>query len=296
MELAIETTNRILYQSAQLEFSVSVAQAERYEPHIHPAQFQLELVLQGETECGIGRQQFTLPQEHYSLINPDVEHHNVTRQWKHALFLIFDQRILNETAWQLYRFFSKPIVFFEAMAPCTPALSAILHALLQEVRQPESSGRRLFFDTALVQVSVTLLRALQGNHTALAALRSDTSERQTQIARAVELIRSSFQYDLSLDDLAQAAGMSRYHFLRCFKAQMGETPYAYVMRTRLRAAAALLRSSSQAITEIALTCGFTSLSHFGVMFRRFYHCSPSSYRYPPHCKSATIQDGIAISC
>ena len=158
---------------------------------------------------------------------------------------------------------------------------------MHEVRQPERLGRRLFFDTALIQLSVTLLRMLRGNHTQSALTVLNPKSYTQQIARAVELIRQSFQMDLSLDDLAGVAGMSRYHFLRCFKAQVGTTPYAYMMHTRLRAAATLLRSTTQTITDIALACGFGSLSHFGTVFRRAYRCSPSTYRH-------TRQHEIAI--
>lgn len=293
MELAVEAANRIFYQSADLEFSTSVARAQHYAPHVHPAQFQLEFVLHGATECGIGGQRFLLPAQHYSLVNPDVEHENVTRDWKHALFLIFDRRVLDETAWQLFRFMVQPVTFFDVMSPCLPGISSILQTLLYEFRQPEVPGRRLFLDTALVQLSVLLLRTLRGTHSSRAAALQESASLSAQIARAVELIRSSFHHDLSLDDLAQAAGMSRYHFLRCFKAQLGETPYAYMMRTRLRAAAKLLRSTSRAITDIALTCGFASLSHFGAVFRKVYHCSPSVYRHPQDHENAIIRDEAA---
>jgi AraC-like DNA-binding protein len=288
MELRVEESDRIFYQTEQLEFSASVARAERYAPHVHAAQFQLELVLGGETECGIGTQRFTLPQHHYSLVNPDVEHDNVTRHWKHALFLIFDRHVLVETAWQVYRFLAQPVAFSEAMAPFSPELTATLHTLLQEVHQPDRPGRRLFFETALIQLSVTLLRALRGNHTAKVLAAFDSRGHATQIARALDLIRNSFQQDLSLDDLARVAGMSRYHFLRCFKALVGATPYAYIMQTRLRAATALLRSSLHAITDIASECGFASPSHFGAVFRRAYHCSPSTYRHTCRRENATI--------
>jgi AraC family transcriptional regulator len=102
---------------------------------------------------------------------------------------------------------------------------------------------------------------------------------QTQIGRAVDLIHSNFQDDLSLDDLAAAAAMSRYHFLRCFKAQVGTTPYAYLLQVRLHTAATWLRSSSRSITDIALACGFTSSSRFSEAFRRQYQSTPSAYRH-----------------
>ena len=111
MELAVTTSDPVFYQSDRLEFSTAVVREEYYAPHVHPARFQVELVLDGETECGIGRQRFTLSRQHYSLVNPDTEHYNITRQWKHALFLIFDRDIVDETAWQIYRFMSHPVAF-----------------------------------------------------------------------------------------------------------------------------------------------------------------------------------------
>ena len=87
--------------------------------------------------------------------------------------------------------------------------------------------------------------------------------------------------------------MSRYHFLRCFKAQVGTTPYAYLLQVRLRAAAAMLHSSSRAITDIALACGFSSPSRFSDAFRRTYQCSPSAYRRGHVNSTATMRNNTA---
>jgi len=77
MDLVVETADRIYYQSDHLELSSSVARTEHYPVHRHPLQFQLEVVLRGETECGIGRQRFSVPEHCFSVINPDVDHYNV---------------------------------------------------------------------------------------------------------------------------------------------------------------------------------------------------------------------------
>ena len=113
-------------------------------------------------------------------------------------------------------------------------------------------GRGLVFDAALIQLSVVLLRSLRGNHSARAAAAYDVRASQSQIARAVDLIHGCFRDDLSLDDLAGAAAMSRYHFLRCFKAQVGTTPYAYLLQVRLRRAAAMLRSPDWQTPRISM--------------------------------------------
>lgn len=279
MACALATANRIYYQSHQLEISSAVTQTEHYPAHDHPHQFQLELLVNGATECGIGRRRYDVPRAYFSVVNPSVEHYNVTRRWKHALFIIFPHHTLDETAWQIYRLLSRPVVFSDVVAPCTPELTAIVNLLFAEAVLPDCPGHRLLFDTALVQLSVALLRALHGNHSGRAVATSNPTAAQTQMARAVDLIHSAFQTDLSLNDLADAAAMSRYHFLRCFKLHVGTTPYAYLQHVRVQNAAALLRSTSRTITDIALDCGFTSPSRFSDAFRRRYGCTPSAYRH-----------------
>ncbi len=278
MDVTLEAADRIYYQSEQVEISSAFTRTEHYPAHAHPHQFQLELVVNGATECGIGRRRYAVPQAYFSVVNPAVEHYNVTPRWKHALFIIFPHRTLDETAWQLYRLLSRPVAFSDVVAPCTTELSAIVTLLCEAAARPDRPGHRLLFDTGLVQLSVVLLRALHGNHSGRAVAASNATAAHTQIARAVDLIHSACQTDLSLDDLAEAAAMSRYHFLRCFKTHVGSTPYAYLQQVRLQHAATLLRSSARTITAIALDCGFTSPSRFSDAFRRRYGCTPSAYR------------------
>src|SRR5262245_31801271 len=244
MDVGVDTSNRIYYQSDHLELSSSVARREHYPVHSHPGQFQLEVVLHGETECGIGRQRFAVPQHCFSVINPDVDHYNVTRRWKHAAFVLFPRQVVDDTAWEMYRLFARPVAFAEVVAPCSPALTSVMHVLFHEATQPDQPGWRLLVDSALLQLAVVLLRSLVGNHTGRAAATGTTHATQAQIARAVDFIHSNFQDELSLDDLARVAAMSRFHFVRCFKAQVGTTPYAYVRQIRLRTAARWLRFST----------------------------------------------------
>lgn len=278
MEFALEIASRIYHQSDDLEISSALTQAEHYPAHAHTNQFQLELVVDGATECGIGRRRYVVSQANFSIVNPAVEHYNITQHWKYALFIIFPRHTLDETAWHVYRLLSRPVVFSDIVAPCTTELASIVNLLFVEVAHPDRPGRRLLIDTALVQLSVALLRILQSNYSGRSIAAGHPNAAQAQIARAVDLIHSDFQIDLSLDDLANAAAMSRYHFLRCFKTHVGSTPYVYLQQVRLRRAAALLRDSSRAITDIALDCGFTSSSRFSRTFRQHYGCTPSVYR------------------
>src|SRR3546814_13942727 len=61
--------------------------------------------------------------------------------------------------------------------------------------------------------------------------------------------------DLTLDRLAGDAGLSRFYFLRAFRSEIGVTPHAYLTGRRIAAAKRLL-DGEQALSEVALACGF----------------------------------------
>ncbi len=84
--------------------------------------------------------------------------------------------------------------------------------------------------------------------------------------------------DIGVDDMAAAAGLSRYHFSRTFKAFRGESPAIFLRNMRLRSAAYLLGGSMLAVKEVASRCGFNDTSYFCMLFRKTYGLSPEVFR------------------
>ena len=99
-----------------------------------------------------------------------------------------------------------------------------------------------------------------------------------RITGVLRLIEKQAGEALSLDALAGLAAMSKYHFLRCFRAQVGTTPYRYLLGVRLRRAAVRLATSSEPVSAIAYDCGFGDLSTFNARFRRVFRASPTAWR------------------
>jgi AraC-like DNA-binding protein len=100
-------------------------------------------------------------------------------------------------------------------------------------------------------------------------------------ARRVDAARQSmderYAANHSLTRLARDAGMSPYHFARVFRELAGIPPHQYLLRRRLRAAAAMLLEGAP-ITETCFAVGFRSLSHFIHTFRRAFGVAPSRFR------------------
>lgn len=83
----------------------------------------------------------------------------------------------------------------------------------------------------------------------------------------------------SLNDIAEAAFFSKYHFHRLFHAVMGETVAQFTRRIRLeKSANMLLFDGNRDITSIAHACGFSSSQNFAKAFRKHFDLSPTKYR------------------
>ncbi|MGG5836198.1 helix-turn-helix domain-containing protein [Huaxiibacter chinensis] len=91
-------------------------------------------------------------------------------------------------------------------------------------------------------------------------------------------IDANLSQPLTLDELAQQAALSEYHFARMFRQSMGRAPHQYVMQQRLEKAKALVLANELPLTEIALACGFSSASHFSNRFKVATGFTPSQLR------------------
>ena len=94
----------------------------------------------------------------------------------------------------------------------------------------------------------------------------------------IDYMHDNVGQDITLDDLAAVAHVSKYHLVRTFKASTGFPPHAYLQQIRLRQASSLLRQTSASVTQIANESGYHSASQFAAAFRRHYGQSPARYR------------------
>lgn len=109
------------------------------------------------------------------------------------------------------------------------------------------------------------------------AKRSTREEIYRRVSRVRNYIDEHYLEDLNLEDLADLAHLSKFHFLRCFKEVYGISPYQYVLHRRLEHGRLLL-GQSRSLSEIAHLTGFTDRRAFNKAFRKAYGLLPSHYR------------------
>ena len=103
------------------------------------------------------------------------------------------------------------------------------------------------------------------------------------LLRAKDLADARYFEPLGVDDMAAAAGLSRAHFSREFRAAFGESPHAYLLTRRLERAASLLRMTDRSVADICFSVGLQSVGSFTTSFTRTFGRSPTAYRaaFPP---------------
>jgi AraC-like DNA-binding protein/PAS domain-containing protein len=97
--------------------------------------------------------------------------------------------------------------------------------------------------------------------------------------RICEYINSNLDQNMSLEALAEMAGLSIHHFARAFKQTVGMPPHCYVLQRRIEHAQKMLRDTDLPMSEIALSAGFSDQSHLARHFRRVTGVSPGVVRW-----------------
>jgi AraC family transcriptional regulator len=99
-----------------------------------------------------------------------------------------------------------------------------------------------------------------------------------QRARVRTFIEKNLHSNIDVRALSVVAQRSPAHFSRSFKQAFGEPPHAYLIKRRLERACHLMVTTSETLSEIALSVGFADQAHLCRLFRRAYGQSPATWR------------------
>lgn len=114
---------------------------------------------------------------------------------------------------------------------------------------------------------------------------TESVEQSRSIQNNAEAINEVIYYinehpseNLTVEQMAQMASFSKYHFIRIFQETIGMTPRQYVIASRMDYARYLLKSTSLPVKEVGYNIGYTSGSMFCATFKKIHGVTPSEYR------------------
>ncbi len=136
----------------------------------------------------------------------------------------------------------------------------------------EKSRDSEFFRPKLYAAVIELMTLILKNITHKTPRLSGTMQ------QTVEYINDHVTEELTVEKICSVSYMSKYHFCRQFKRQMGLTVMEYILKTRIIIAKELLLESELSIGEISERCGFSSLSYFSRVFKADTGMTPTQYK------------------
>jgi AraC family transcriptional regulator len=155
-----------------------------------------------------------------------------------------------------------------------PLIEELGRALYRECEDSRLS--RFFADSLASLLTTHLLRTYNASATLAAAPRIGLGPARERRVR--EYIQRSLDKDLSIEALAEVAGLSPTYFAELFRQSTGFTPHQFVSHHRVELAQQLLKHADLSLAQIAYRCGFASQSQFTTTFRRFTGTTPGRFR------------------
>jgi AraC family transcriptional regulator len=149
----------------------------------------------------------------------------------------------------------------------------LMKQLYQELDAP--AGAALAAEGLARAIAVQLLREF--DH--IRVTKPAAAAPPVAVLKVVELMRQRLTDSLALEELAEVAGLSPFHFARQFKTATGHPPHDYLIRLRVDRAQELIRQHHRqwTLAAIANECGFADQSHMARHFKRVLGVSPGEF-------------------
>jgi AraC family transcriptional regulator len=266
---------------------------ECYRPDIK-GPFSFFLNLRGNSLCSVDRQTTRIDEENYFVSNRSqlytlqVEENSGGAETFNIHFgEFFCESVLNSLLTPADRILDagtekqlSPFSFFNQLHRRDATFNTLIRKIMTS--QKETGCGKLHFEeqlSALLSYHLQQHRGIAGIVNNLPTVRKSTRlELYKRLSRAMDVLRSGFCEEISLDQLAAEACLSKYHFLRLFRMAYGLSPYQYIQHLRIEKARVLLTDSVIPIMDLAGLLGFDNSQSFSRLFYQKAGLYPTQYR------------------
>lgn len=252
---------------------------ENYPPHWHTP-FEVIMPVKNGYTAVVGEQHYELREGDILLICPGIVHELFAPESGERI--IFQPSLSQIQIRELDLLISllRPAVLITPEE--FPDFHPIAQRLMMEIKE-EYFLCEPYYETAIYSRFMRILVDIGRLHGALKHPVSDASNSRQKdyldkFLYITNYINKHFAENLSLEQVADLAGFSKYHFTRLFKQYTDTSFYKYLNQKRIDYAKTLLLDPDLPVIDVALQCGFSSLSAFLRMFKQLNKCTPTEFR------------------
>ena len=252
---------------------------EAYPIHWHNA-IEVIMPLENSYMVRVAGTDYTIP-EYDVLIIPVAELHSMAATPGHRLISQCDNSVLSEISAiePIMRGITSPLLIDKSYSKELHSLAkkTMLDIFSLYKQKSELADSKIYIALINLMIAVREFQLEQSRHS-LACDDVKLDEYNEKFSMVMKYIDENYMYDITLEQLADIAGYSKYHFSRIFKQYNSMSYLQYINARRTRAAEHLLLDPDISVTEVAMRAGFKSLTTFNRIFKELKHCTPSDFK------------------
>lgn len=238
--------------------------------HTHPFT-ELFYVVDGKGEFNIQGQRFPVKPNDFVIINPQVEHTELSSPDEPLEYIVLGIRGLSFSNLTPVSEGGHPFSFFNLRDEQKDILR-YLNAMVQEATSQQMSYELMCHNL----LEILLIKILRHQHFDLEV--GKQSKATKDISFIKHYLETYYHESIQLEDLASMTHLSRFYISHSFKKEIGMSPMEYLIDIRIKESKILLRTTNYSISQVADIVGFTTPTYFSKQFRKSTGISPTDYR------------------
>lgn len=235
----------------------------------------------GTVTICVGEKQFDLSAGYGIFINSKILHRFYSPAEAvipNFLFMPFFIADINSLIYQKYVL---PVISssltFQVFSPEISWQKEVLELMKQIIKLQDDSSPKELATSAFTQ-ALWLKIYENADISSAENMEKSSAASQARLQLIMQYIHSNYQTELSLDNIAEYAQISKSTVLNLFRKYLHTTPVNYLINYRLNEAALLLSKTEKKIGAISTETGFHNVDYFCRLFKKHYHMTPTQYR------------------
>lgn len=273
----------MLYQkllSGGTPYFLDISECYTFEAHCHP-EIELNYCINGAYTIVIDNKEYVLSQGDLAIVNPMVPHELRRHNKDNCLRLTIEVGpvLLGEQFSQFVSMNPRSNVFHlneQGKIPIYKELTTLFDEMADIL-----TGKPPFYNLTaqgnIYKISAVLLKLLTKNSNQSQTVAKSLIDVE-KIGRAINLIYSGYDQQLTLDEVSCLCGYSKSNFCKIFKDITGESFHAMLNRHRIDVSCLMLKELNDSIEDIALSVGFADTKSFCRVFKKLKNISAGEYR------------------
>lgn len=237
-------------------------------------EFEFVWVESGPIDCHIGNERIRMHTGDGMFLNSGIIHRFEAPDQGLMPNILFAPEFLSAKYTTIYRNYITPVIYSDCnhiflIQNCAwhRTILHMLEAIYTEAQYIHPM-REMHIQTSVCSLWIELF----ADRIASLSIQRNSGNAQfhVRLQFMMEFIHKHYKEKITLKDIADAATISKSEALRCFHAGIQTTPVDYLIKYRLNRAKDLLLSTTNSVSEIAVTVGFENIGYFGKMFKKAF--------------------------